>query len=436
MTRAGDVEFPAGVTKAFREIAPALFEDIKLTVDQDLTLKNLARIIPSIKSLEVFYSSLSDEHFRRIILTLCSKATRFVDYLTAEPLLLDLIISPDRLLDMNVYISDSLSLSLLKQFNEIKLGLLYLLDQISLAEVHAKWSSVAERFLIDTIEEVMPKGRPHVIAGGKFGSREMSFMSDLDLLFILPDSLKQKKPAIERKSPEIQKRLLDSNGSPVFAIDLKLRPEGKSAPLLMTVSEYKVYLEKRLSVWETMAMTRFRSIFPSEEIEEIIGNATRNVSITRRSIEEIAALYGKVVQSKSYFDEIDVKSGDGGIFAVEFLVQTLLLANIRNTGRTMPASASIIDSIVSLKQNGTLPEQAADEVRESYEFYRMIEFSNYVSLSKTNHKIPHDERELESLAAHLDFKNSAEFLDSRKARMRKISSLFKKTISQLIESAD
>ncbi len=434
ITRAGDVEFPAGVTKAFREIAPALFEDIKLTVDQDLTLKNLARIVPSIKSLEVFYSSLSDEHFRKIILTLCSKATRFVDYLTAEPLLLDLIISPDRLLDKNAYISDSLSLSLLKQFNEIKLGLLYLLDQISLAEVHAKWSGVAERFLIDAIEEVMPKSRPHVIAGGKFGSREMSFMSDLDLLFILPDSLKQKKPAIESKITEIQKRLLDSNGSPVFAIDLKLRPEGKSAPLLMTVSEYKVYLEKRLSVWETMAMTRFRSIFPSEEIEGIIRNATRNVSITRRSIDEIAALYGKVVQSKSFFDEIDVKSGDGGIFAIEFLVQTLLLSDTRNTGRIMPAS--IIESIVNLKQNGTLPEQTADEVRESYEFYRMIEFSNYVSLSKTNHKIPHDERELESLAAHLDFKNSAEFLDSLKARMRKISSLFKNTISQLIESAD
>ncbi|MCL4519227.1 MAG: hypothetical protein M1587_08535, partial [Thaumarchaeota archaeon] len=150
--------------------------------------------------------------------------------------------------------------------------------------------------------------------------------------------------------------------------------------------------------------------------------------------EEIAALYGKVVQSKSYFDEIDIKSGDGGIFAVEFLVQTLLLTNAKEMEGLMPAS--IGESIDRLKLKGSLSEQIADEVKESYEFYRMIEFSNYVSLSKTNHKIPHDERELESLAAHLDFKNSGEFLDSLKARMRKISSLFKKTVSQLIESAD
>lgn len=434
ITRAGDIEFPAGVTKSFREIAPALFEDIKVTVDQDLTLKNVARIISSIKSLEVFYSSLSDESFRKLILTLCSKATRFVDYLTAEPLLLDLLISPDRLLDVDVYFSDSLSLPLLKQFNEIKLGMLYLLEEISLAEMQQKWTKVAEKFFTGALESVVPTSRPAVIAGGKFGSMEMSFMSDLDILFVLPDSLKQKKPSIEKKIPEIQKRLLDGNGSPVFTIDLKLRPEGKSAPLLMTESEYKIYLGKRLSVWEAMAMTRFRSIYPSENIRKMVADAVRAFPFSRSSAEEIAVLYSKVVQSKSYFDEIDVKSGDGGIFAIEFLVQTLLLKNIEHLPGDLPAT--IVESIERLKRIGSLDDETADEVKESYEFYRMIEFSNYASLSKTNHKIPHDEREIQSLSAHLDFKNPDEFLDSLRARMRRMGSLFKETISGLIESAD
>ncbi|HQT91303.1 MAG TPA: hypothetical protein PL001_04655, partial [Candidatus Kryptobacter bacterium] len=80
-------------------------------------------------------------------------------------------------------------------------------------------------------------------------------------------------------------------------------------------------------------------------------------------------------------------------------------------------------------------EESADEIKESYEFYRMIEFSNYTSLSKTSHKIPHDERELESLSAHLDFKNADEFLDSLKSRMRRMSSLFKKIIAELTEAS-
>ena len=433
ITRAGDVEFPAGVTKAFREIAPQLFEDIKLTVDQDMTLKNLSRLAPSVKSLEVFYKSLADEHFRKLILTLCSKGTRFVDYLTVEPLLLDLIISPERLLDTEIFFTDFLPVPLLKEFNEIKLGMLYLLGEISLSEMHSKWTNVAERFFVHAIEKIFPKSRPAVIAGGKFGSREMSFMSDLDAIFILPDKLARNKPSFEKKIPKIQESLLDENGNPVFSVDLKLRPEGKSAPLLMTESEYAQYLEKRLSVWEVMSMTRFRNLSTSENIFSMITRTVGSFKLTQSSLKEIASLYNKVIQSKSYFDEIDVKFGDGGMFAVEFLVQTLALNNAEALMESFPTA--IVNMIEKLKDIDAISEEIADEVKESYEFYRMIEFSNYVSLSKTNHKIPHDERELTSLAAHLDFKNPDEFMDSLKSRMRRMSSLFKKVTADLIAAA-
>lgn len=434
VTRTGDIEFPSGVTKSFREVAPNLLEDVKLTVDQDLTLKNLARVVTAVKSLEVFYRSLEDESFRKLILTLCSKATRFVDYLTVEPLLLDLLISPERLLNVETYFTKTLPLSLVKQFNEIKLGMLYLLEDLPLSQTQANWTMVADRFLLDAMDTVFHESRPFVIAGGKFGSKEMSFMSDLDVVFILPDKLKKDKPAIEKKIPLIQKNLLDANDNPVFTVDMKLRPEGKSAPLLMTESEYEVYLEKRLSVWEVMAMTRFRGVGISERVQNAMSRTLEGFRLTRPALEEVASLYGKVIQSKSYFQETDIKSGDGGMFAVEFLVQTLVIANLEKVRGSLPGTVPVlIDKLAGI---GALSEETADEVRESYEFYRMIEFSNYTSLSKTNHKIPHDERELASLSAHLDFKNSDEFLDSLKSRMRRMSSLFKKVIADLREATD
>ncbi len=432
VTRAGDIEFPAGVTKAFREIAPFLFEDVKLTVDQDLTLKNFSRIVTAVKSLEVFYKSLADDNFRKLILTLCSKATRFVDYITVDPLLLDLLMSPERLLDTRTHLAEDMPLAMSKEFNEIKLGMLYLLEEISLSQTLAKWTEVAETFFIDALGKVFQKSQPIILAGGKFGSGEMSFMSDLDVLFILPDKLKRSKPTYEKKVPDVQKRLLDANGNPVFTIDLKLRPEGKSAPLIMTESEYETYLEKRLSVWEVMAMTRFRFISDSERIGKAMSNVIDNFRLTPPAVNEIAAIYSKVIQSKSYFHEIDVKSGDGGMFAVEFLVQTLVLANLEKMKAILPDST--IALLEKLSAIGALPEDAADEVKESYEFYRMIEFANYTSLSRTNHKIPHDERELESLSAHLSFKNPDEFMDSLKSRMRRVSTLFRKVISSLSET--
>jgi glutamate-ammonia-ligase adenylyltransferase len=263
----------------------------------------------------------------------------------------------------------------------------------------------------------------------------MYFASDLDVVFILPDKLKQTYPAVEKKIPEIQKSLLDENGNQILMMDLKLRPEGKSAPLLMTESEYDTYLEKRLSIWEVMAMTRFRNIIPSSEqvpsgkIESRIAATLKNFKLTRASVEEIVAIYNKVIQSKKYFDEIDVKSSNGGMFAIELLVQTLSLDNSQKMTDVFPGK--IIDLIEKLKNISVLPDETASEVRDAYEFYRTIEFANYVSLSKANHKIPHDEHELSSLSLHLDFKNPAEFSDSLKSRMRRIGSLFRKVIADL-----
>jgi glutamate-ammonia-ligase adenylyltransferase len=451
ITRAGDIEFPTVITKTFREIAPGLFEDIKLSADQDLTLKNLARLVRAVKSTEVFYKSLMDENFRKLILTLCSKATRFVDYLTAEPLLLDMTLTSERLFDSEIYSSDFLPVSLQKKFNEIKIGMLYLLEEISLSEMHSRWTKVAEHFFIRAVNKTFPKDCPILVAGGKFGSSEMAFTSDLDVVMILQDRRKQTHPVVEKKIPEIQEHLLDENGSPIFTIDFKLRPEGKSAPLLMTETEYKTYLKKRLSIWEIMAMTRFRRIIPlgkmnsrnttsasetsdgSEKVESWIRDVLAGFKLSKSSIEEIGGIYNKVIQSKKYFDEIDVKTTDGGMFAVELLTQTLALKKADELAETFPSK--ITEMIDNLEELSVLDDETASEIKEAYEFYRAIEFSNYVSLSKTTHKIPHDENELNSLALHLDFKNPVEFLDSLKSRMRRMSSLFRRTMDELTKQA-
>ena len=159
----------------------------------------------AIKSLEVFYKSLENEDFRQLILTLCSKATRFVDYLTAEPLLLDMTLSSDRLFDDEIHFQVSLPASIKKEFNEIKLGLLFLLGEISISEMQQRWTKVTEYFFSEAFNKVFPKNQPVAIAGGKFGSGEMSFMSDLDVVFILSDKMKSLIHLLRKKSRKFKK---------------------------------------------------------------------------------------------------------------------------------------------------------------------------------------------------------------------------------------
>jgi glutamine synthetase adenylyltransferase len=178
-----------------------------------------------------------------------------------------------------------------------------------------------------------------------------------------------------------------------------------------------------------MAMTRFRVLSPAAEIRNLLSQTLSRFKLNRTMINEIASIYNKVIQSKKYFNEIDVKSSDGGIVAIEFLVQTLTLQNLKSLVDKLPIA--VPELIRELKQIGSLTDEEANEISETYDFYRTIEFANYASLSKTNHKIPHDEHELASLALHLDFKNPDEFLDSLKSRMRRIGAQFRKIISTI-----
>ena len=137
-------------------------------------------------------------------------------------------LSSDRLFDKDVYVSDALPLFIQKEFNEIKLGLLFLLEEIPISEMQSKWTKAAEHFSFDAVGKVFAKNQPVVVAGGKFGSGEMSFMSDLDVIFLLPERLKSQKPNIEKKIPDIQKNLLDPDGNQFLTMDVKLRPEERA----------------------------------------------------------------------------------------------------------------------------------------------------------------------------------------------------------------
>ena len=107
----------------------------------------------------------------------------------------------------------------------------------------------------------------------------------------------------------------------------------------------------------------------------------------------------------------------------------LTLNNLESLADKLPCT--ILELIGKLKEINALTDTEANEISETYDFYRTIEFVNYTSLSKSNRKIPHDEHDLASLALHLDFKNPDEFLDSLKSRMRRIGSHFRKVISTL-----
>lgn len=427
MTRTGDVEFPTSVTRTFREIAPMLFEDLKLTPDPDLALQNLARLVSVVKSVEAFYKSLFDEKVRRLILTISSRATKFIDYISSNPLMLDLILTAEHFLDSKPYLED-MPYSSLKTFNEMKYGMLYLLGEISLEEMQRFWTDFVEQLLLREFQRIFHEDEVILIAGGKLGTREMSFFSDLDLFLLLPDSDKLKIPSLEKRIQELQKNLVDENDQTLFKIDFKLRPEGKSAPLIVSLDEYKKYLQTRVSAWELMAMTGYRTILNCTSSEIPIKERLLKFKLTETNLEEIIKIHEKTVQTKKFFEAKDVKTSDGGMITIQFISQILILSSIEKFLQVIPMS--IPDTLRMAKNYDLIDSETAEDLISDYNFYRMIEFVNYTALSRSTHKLPSTDEELNTLASNLDYKNTNEFLNSVSSRLRRTSLTFRKLVSQ------
>lgn len=429
LTRTGDVEFPSSVTRTFREVAPILFEDLKLTPDPDLALQNLARIVPVVKSVETFYKSLFDERVRRLILTLSSRATKFISYISSNPLMLDLILTAEHFLDPRPYLEE-MPESFLKAFNEMKYGMLYLLGEISLEDMHRLWTGFAEQILQREFQRVFREEELILIAGGKLGTREMSFFSDFDLFLLCPESNKLNVPSLEKQIQELQKNLMDENGQTLFQIDFKLRPEGKSGPLIMSVEEYKKYLQNRISSWELMAMTGFRVIVNSGLKDNPFQDKLLKFKFNKESLQEITKIHDKIVQTKNLFGAKDVKTSDGGMVTIQFISQILTLSSIEKFLPIIPLS--IPNTLRTAMELDLIDTEMAEDLISNYNFYRMIEFVNYIALSRPTHKLPDSEEDLNTLASNLDYKNTNEFLNSVSSRLRRTSLTFKKLISRLM----
>ena len=98
---------------------------------------------------------------------------------------------------------------------------------------------------------------PFAVVGlGKLGAEELTFASDLDLLFVYegegPDDFRRGIEAAERTTAAVR----DAG----WETDADLRPEGRSGPLARSFAAYLEYWERYAETWEFQSLTRVRFV--------------------------------------------------------------------------------------------------------------------------------------------------------------------------------
>ncbi|MEX2285791.1 MAG: glutamine synthetase adenylyltransferase, partial [Planctomycetaceae bacterium] len=274
----------------------------------------------------------------------------------------------------------------------------------------------------------LPTDKFAVIAFGKLGGEELNYSSDIDLVF-LADADATKYWTLGQR---LIRALMDSTGEGfLYRVDMRLRPWGRSGSLVNSVDAHINYLKQHGQNWERQALLKARVIAGNADIGlKFLKRAqplifSTPIDMIRQSIREMKGrIEAELERQGRKWGQ--VKSGEGSIRDVEFVVQGMQLAY----GGEFPdvRSFNTLDGLVRLAEFGFLQADEFRELSTGYVFLRTIEHSLQLMHHKQIHALPDDPRELAYLARRLDFPDSELFLQHYRRHCTAIRTIFDRQI--------
>jgi [glutamine synthetase] adenylyltransferase / [glutamine synthetase]-adenylyl-L-tyrosine phosphorylase len=240
-----------------------------------------------------------------------------------------------------------------------------------------------------------PVSQMMVIAMGRLGMREFDLGSDADLNFVLPDE----DVGEMRFWTRVAERLIDilsayTGDGNFFAVDTRLRPNGREGPLVQTASAYKDYISNRAEAWEGITYMKSRAVVGDAEkatrfLHELQDSDWRRYGQSGRSREELRAMRSRLEREQGAQNPL--KAGPGGYYDIDFALMYLRLkgAGIFFKVLNTPERIDIIEKM------GHLERQDAEFLMDAASFYRAIDHALRVYSGHAEGKLPNSDLHLE-----------------------------------------
>ncbi|MBT8099462.1 MAG: bifunctional [glutamate--ammonia ligase]-adenylyl-L-tyrosine phosphorylase/[glutamate--ammonia-ligase] adenylyltransferase, partial [Gammaproteobacteria bacterium] len=226
-----------------------------------------------------------------------------------------------------------------------------------------------------------------VVAYGKLGGMELSYRSDLDLVF-LHDSVGSGQVTNGDRPIDnalffgrLVRRLVhflttQTGSGALYEVDTRLRPSGRSGLLVVSTEGFAKYQEDNAWTWEHQALLRSRPVAGSPSIArtfETIRTDTLCHRVRRDQLRDDVLSMRKKMRAnldKSSAERFDLKQGEGGIGDIEFLVQYLVL-KYADQEPALVFYSDNIRQLGALQAVGILPDAVAARLQEIYRSYRL-----------------------------------------------------------------
>jgi len=272
-----------------------------------------------------------------------------------------------------------------------------------------------------------------VLAMGKYGSGELNYSSDIDLIVFYERERAHTAVGVEPSSFFVRltrdlvqlmsERTADGY---VFRTDLRLRPDAGATQLALSTDAALIYYESFGQNWERAALIKARAcagdIAAGEALLQELSPFVWRKYLDYAAIADVHAMKRQIFAHRG-FGQIavaghNIKLGRGGIREIEFFVQTQQLI----AGGRQPdlRSRQTLEAMARLVERGWIKPEVAAELSEAYLYLRRIEHRLQMVADEQTHEVPEDPARLESFARFCGYAGTEEFSRALTAHLRTV----------------
>lgn len=281
-----------------------------------------------------------------------------------------------------------------------------------------------------------------VIGMGKLGGAELNVSSDIDLIFVYTESGHTHHGTLSNHEffDRIGRKLITllsevTAEGMVFRVDMRLRPQGDSGPLVCSLNALETYLISQGREWERYAWLKARvvsqAVFQIEhpalwqqglqQLDQLIRPFVYRRYLDFGAIEALRDLHGKIKQElgrrglqhsalrqhngqlPGQDNSTNIKLGRGGIREIEFITQVFQLIRGGREKTLRERSTQIALELCATR--GLMEPECASKLLNAYRFLRHLEHCLQYRDDAQTHTLPDDPEQQANLAAmmHLPF---------------------------------
>ena len=403
-------------------LMPLIIAAVGHNKDAHLLLGKIIELVQSISRRSSYLSLLLENPMALSqLVRLCASSSWFAHQLTRHPLLLDELLDPRTLYkppskeelaeDMAHRVAqvknDDLEQQMdvlrhFKQANVLRVAaadisgavplmvvsdhLTYIAEEVVNTALAMAWEHMASRHGSPD-ESAKDSGSSDfaIIAYGKMGGIELSYGSDLDLVFLYdadPNAVTNGKKAVTNAVfyARLGQRLIHmltafTPAGDLYDVDMRLRPSGESGLLVSHVDTFKEYQENKAWTWEHQALVRGRAVTGDSSVIEKFVQVRRDILVRERETEGLRKdvvemrerMRKELVKNKPGF--FDLKQGAGGITDIEFMVQYMVLASA-NKFSDLAIYSDNIRILEAIENDGLMSSDESADLAEIYREFR------------------------------------------------------------------